>query len=172
MSTRVRRPATEAARLVTAIARALQARGERLALAESCTGGWVAKLCTDQAGSSRWFEGAAVVYSNAAKQRLLEVPPRVLAETGAVSAEAVLAMVDGTLRRFAVDWAVAISGIAGPDGGTPEKPVGTVWIAWGGMRIAASASRYAFAGNRRAVREAAALAALQGLADLLGTATS
>ncbi len=146
----------------------LLARRHGLATAESCTGGLIAKLCTDIAGSSRWFERGLVTYSNAAKQELLDVPAEVIARAGAVSAETVQAMVQGVLGRTPVQWAVAVSGIAGPDGGTAEKPVGTVWIGWGGAGVAVSCSRFRFDGDRNAVRRLSARAALEGLLVLLG----
>jgi nicotinamide-nucleotide amidase len=146
----------------------LLARGEWLATAESCTGGLIAKLLTDIPGSSRWFERGLVTYSNRAKEELLGVPADVLQGAGAVSAETVQAMVQGMLGRAPVQWAVAVSGIAGPDGGTPDKPVGTVWIGWGGTAVAGSASRFRFAGDRDAVRRHSARAALEGLLQLLG----
>jgi nicotinamide-nucleotide amidase len=145
----------------------LLVRKEWLATAESCTGGLVAKLCTDIAGSSHWFERGLVTYSNAAKQELLGVPAEAIQRAGAVSAESVQAMVQGLLAHAPVHWAIAISGIAGPDGGTPDKPVGTVWIAWAGKTVAASCSRFRFAGDRDAVRRLSAQAALEGLLALL-----
>jgi nicotinamide-nucleotide amidase len=145
----------------------LLARGEWLATAESCTGGLIAKLCTDSAGSSKWFERGLVTYSNAAKQELLGVPAETIQRAGAVSAETVQAMVQGMLAHAPAQWAVAVSGIAGPDGGTADKPVGTVWIGWGGADVAASCSRFPFAGDRDAVRRHSAAAALQGLLGLL-----
>lgn len=153
--------------LVDVIAGRLLARQQWLAIAESCTGGLIAKLCTDIAGSSRWFERGLVTYSNAAKQDLLGVPAQVVQRAGAVSAEAVQAMVQGMLAHAPVQWAVAVSGIAGPDGGTPDKPVGTVWIGWGGSGVAVSCSRFLFGGDRDAVRRLSAQAALQGLLSLL-----
>ncbi|HWY25262.1 MAG TPA: CinA family protein [Nevskia sp.] len=153
--------------LARAAGEKLLARQQWLATAESCTGGLIAKLCTDIAGSSRWFERGLVTYSNAAKQDLLGVPAEVVQRAGAVSAETVQAMVQGMLAHAPVQWAIAVSGIAGPDGGTPEKPVGTVWIGWGGSEVAVSCSRFLFAGDRDAVRRLSAQAALQGLLDLL-----
>jgi|SRR5581483_4337668 len=147
---------------------ALLARQQWLAAAESCTGGLIAKLCTDIAGSSRWFERGLVTYSNAAKQELLGVPAEVIGRAGAVSAETVQAMVQGLLAHAPVQWAVAVSGVAGPDGGTADKPVGTVWIGWGGAGVAASCSRFRFDGDRDAVRRQSAQAALEGLLVLLG----
>src|SRR6185437_15821372 len=111
------------------IGQRLKAAGSRLATAESCTGGWVAKACTDVAGSSQWFECGFVTYSNAAKVRDLGVSEATLASHGAVSEPTVREMAAGAVRVSGADIAVAISGIAGPDGGTPGKPVGTVWFA-------------------------------------------
>jgi nicotinamide-nucleotide amidase len=156
--------------LAAAIGERLLARGQWLACAESCTGGLIAKLCTDIAGSSRWFERGLVTYSDAAKQNLLGVPAEVIDGSGAVSAATVQAMVHGLLAHAPVQWALAVSGIAGPGGGSADKPVGTVWIAWGGSALAASCSRFLFQGDRDAVRRQAAEAALRGL-DLLLQAT-
>ena len=154
--------------LARAVGERLLARGEWLATAESCTGGLIAKLCTDIAGSSGWFERALVTYSNAAKHGLLGLPlERLDGPPGAVSAETVQGMVQGLLAAAPVQWAIAVSGIAGPGGGSPEKPVGTVWIGWGGLDAAASSSRFLFAGDRDAVRRQSAQAALEGLLILL-----
>jgi nicotinamide-nucleotide amidase len=101
-----------------------------LVTAESCTGGWIGKALTDISGSSAWFSGGAIVYSNLLKHRVLGVPVETLAKQGAVSEAVVRAMAEGALARLGGDIAVAVSGIAGPDGGTSEKPVGTVWFAW------------------------------------------
>jgi nicotinamide-nucleotide amidase len=155
--------------LAQQVAQRLLARHEWLATAESCTGGLIAKLLTDGAGSSAWFERGLVTYSNASKEQLLGVPAEVLQASGAVSAEAVQAMVQGLLLAAPVQWGIAVSGIAGPAGGTPEKPVGTVWIGWGGAAVAGSVSRFLFAGDRDAVRRQAAQKALEGLLDLLRT---
>lgn len=154
--------------LASEVAERLLARAQMLASAESCTGGLIAKLATDLPGSSRWFDGGIISYSNRAKQDWLGVAPTLLDEYGAVSAPVVLAMAEGLLRRSAADWTVAVSGIAGPDGGSSDKPVGTVWIAWAGAGLAASASRYRFDGTRDAVRRLSAAAALTGIRDLLG----
>lgn len=148
--------------LVEAIAAQLLARGEWLATAESCTGGLIAKRCTDLAGSSGWFERGLVTYSNLAKQQLLGVPSAVLEQFGAVSEATVLAMAGGLLVKAPVQHSIAVSGIAGPGGGSADKPVGTVWIAWGGGGDT-QARRYQFDGDREAVREQAAQAALEGL---------
>jgi nicotinamide-nucleotide amidase len=108
----------------------LRARGCRMAAAESCTGGLVSSTLTDVAGSSEWFEGGVVAYDNRIKMRLLSVPQEVLARHGAVSRECVEAMVRGVCDLMRVPVGLAVSGIAGPGGGTPDKPVGTVWMAW------------------------------------------
>lgn len=153
--------------LVRQVADALLARGEMMATAESCTGGLIAKLATDLAGSSRWFERGIVSYSNAAKQELLAVPEATIAKHGAVSAATVLAMAEGLLARAPVAWTISVSGIAGPDGGTADKPVGTVWIGWAGRGLSPSASRFQFPGDREAVRVATAAEALRGLLALI-----
>jgi nicotinamide-nucleotide amidase len=146
----------------------LRSRGERIAVAESCTGGLIAKLFTDAVGSSAWFERGIVSYSNEAKRELLGVDAATLKTYGAVSAAVVLEMAQGLLKRAPVDWTLAVSGIAGPDGGTADKPVGTVWLAFAGRIIAASASRLQLAGDRDQIRRASASAALVGLGHLLG----
>src|SRR5919108_5340065 len=122
----------ELEQLAMRLGRALLVRGWRVTTAESCTGGWIAKAITDVPGSSQWFDGGIVAYSNAAKQRSLGVPQEVLDVHGAVSEAAVRAMADGARLRSGVELAVAVSGVAGPRGGTPDKPVGTVWLAWSG----------------------------------------
>lgn len=135
--------------------------------AESCTGGLVAKLATDLAGSSEWFDRAFVTYSNAAKQEMLGVEEALLESVGAVSGEVVQAMAAGALERSNADVAVAISGIAGPGGATPTKPVGTVWIAWASRQAGPpEAVCFRFAGNRDAVRSLAAQYALQGILEV------
>ena len=153
--------------LANALGERLRARAEWLATAESCTGGLIAQLCTDIPGSSGWFERGLVTYSNTAKEDLLGVPAEVIASAGAVSGETVQAMVHGLLMQAPVQWAIAVSGVAGPDGGTADKPVGTVWIGWGGRDVAVSCSRLLFGGDRDAVRRLSAQAALRGLLDLL-----
>jgi nicotinamide-nucleotide amidase len=144
------------------LGRALLVRGFKLASAESCTGGWIAKTITDVPGSSQWFEGGVVSYSNAAKERFLGVPPQLLREHGAVSEPAVRAMAEGVRERMGADLAMAVSGIAGPDGGTAQKPVGTVWFAWA-LPQGTSAERREFGGDREAVRRYAVAHALEGL---------
>jgi nicotinamide-nucleotide amidase len=150
-------------RLAGRAGRALLGRGWRVATAESCTAGWVAKALTDVAGSSRWVECGYVVYSNAAKLRDLKVAPATLERHGAVSEATVRAMARGAVRHTGADLAVAISGIAGPDGGTPDKPVGTVWFAIAGRQrgVRASATRKRFRGDREAVRRRSVAFALR-----------
>ena len=149
------------------IAALLLDRGEWLATAESCTGGMIAAACTDIAGSSGWFERGIVSYSNRAKQELLGVSPELIERHGAVSEETVLAMASGLLAKAPVQNALAVSGIAGPGGGSAEKPVGSVWIAWAGGPQPPAARLHRFDGDRGAIREQAVLAALQGLLERL-----
>ena len=155
------------ASLVAELADVLRARGLHLASAESCTGGMIAAACTDLAGSSDWFERGVVSYSNQAKIELLGVPPALLAQHGAVSEPVARAMVEGIQRASNVDLAVAVTGIAGPAGGTAAKPVGTVWFgfAWrhadGSVHIGSEQRR--FDGDRAHVRSASVEHALRGL---------
>ncbi len=139
-----------------------------MATAESCTGGWIAQSLTALSGSSSWFDCGFVTYSNAAKQRLLGVPAELLIPggPGAVSKETVLAMTRGAITHSQATAAVAVSGIAGPDGGSAEKPVGTVWIAWQ-VDDQADARCFQFDGDREAVRLATVEAALSGLVERL-----
>ncbi len=154
-------------RLAERVGHSLHRYGLQLATAESCTGGWIAKLITDVAGSSAWFERGFVTYSNAAKQELLAVPAATLATHGAVSADTVAAMVRGALTHSHAQLAVAVSGIAGPGGGVGDKPVGTVWLAWGRIHAVPETRRHRFAGDRDQVRRQAVAAALTGLLELL-----
>ncbi len=152
-------------RLARRVGRALAARGWRVATAESCTAGWLTKALTDVPGSSRWVEGGYVVYSNAAKIRDLDVSMATLRRHGAVSEATVLAMARGAVRSTGAEIGVAITGIAGPDGGTPDKPVGTVWfaVAERQRRVRATASRRVFGGDREAIRRQSVACALQFL---------
>ncbi|WP_028080339.1 CinA family protein [Solimonas soli] len=150
-------------RLVERIAAVLLERGEWLATAESCTGGMIAQQLTDLAGSSGWFERGLVTYSNAAKMELLAVPDEVLAQHGAVSGECALAMARGLLRAAPVDWGVAVTGIAGPGGGSADKPVGTVWVSWIRRGCPPEAHRFFFEGGRDSVRRQSTQAVLEGL---------
>jgi nicotinamide-nucleotide amidase len=152
--------------LALRLGRALLARRARVATAESCTGGWIAKALTDVAGSSQWFESGIVAYSNAAKDALLGVSSDLLARSGAVSEEVVRSMAEGARAQLGVDLAVAVSGIAGPDGGSEDKPVGTVWFAWAAPG-ATTAERRIFAGDREAVRRQSVAVALERLLALV-----
>ncbi|MDR9423893.1 MAG: nicotinamide-nucleotide amidohydrolase family protein [Marinobacter sp.] len=145
----------------------LQFQGRTIATAESCTGGWVAKVLTDRAGCSAYVMAGLVTYSNEAKQMLLGVNPGVLDEHGAVSELVVRQMVSGAVRVTGVDVAVAISGVAGPGGGSDEKPVGTVWFAWGSGAGRIETSLQHFDGDRDEVRRQAVLYALQGVTGFL-----
>ncbi|MDO5289073.1 MAG: CinA family protein [Pseudomonadota bacterium] len=147
---------------VNALADALRARGWMLATAESCTGGLIAAACTDVAGSSEWFERGFVTYSNTAKSELLGVPAELIARHGAVSEPVARAMAEGAATRARVACALAVTGVAGPGGGSADKPVGTVWLSWCVQGVV-SAERQHFAGNRAAVRAATVAHALQGL---------
>lgn len=131
--------------------------------AESCTGGWVSQALTAIAGSSDWFLCGWVTYSNPSKIQLLNVSDRLLEEHGAVSEACARAMTDGALQAVQADWALAITGIAGPGGGSIDKPVGTVWIAWGGRDGYRDARRFQFSGGRAAIRGLSVAAALNGL---------
>ncbi|MFT3756270.1 MAG: CinA family protein [Pseudoxanthomonas sp.] len=157
----------ELATLASALgARALAAR-DHLVAAESCTGGWISKCLTDVAGSSEWFDCGMVAYSYEAKQALLGVRPQTLETQGAVSRETAIEMVSGALTNSGATVAVAVTGIAGPGGGTDDKPVGTVWIAWKRRGGYARAEVFHFDGDREAVRRQTVAAALQGLGLLL-----
>jgi nicotinamide-nucleotide amidase len=158
-------------RLAARVGRRLQETGRVVATAESCTGGWIAKAFTDVAGSSQWFIEGFVTYSNASKMRRLGVPRALLDERGSVSEAVARAMARGALTRAQAQVAVAVTGIAGPDGAVPGKPVGTVWLAWamrrgGAVRIAAQLRH--FRGDREAVRRKTVQAALGGLYALIG----
>ncbi|HWG10540.1 MAG TPA: CinA family protein [Rhodanobacteraceae bacterium] len=149
------------------IAAMLARRGLMMVTAESCTGGWIAKTLTDLPGSSAWFECGVVAYSYEAKEALLGVNPHTLERTGAVSQETAMEMVSGALARFGASVAVAVTGIAGPSGGTPEKPVGTVWVAWKRRGGYAHARLFNFSGDREAVRRQTVAHALEGVHNLL-----
>jgi nicotinamide-nucleotide amidase len=147
----------------------LLAAGLRVAAAESCTGGWLAKVITDVPGSSQWFEGGVVTYTNQAKRELLGVTQATLQQQGAVSEATVGEMAAGVLAHTQADVAVAISGIAGPDGATPGKPVGMVCFAWGRAGAGIHCRTEYLSGDREAVRRQAVHIALQGLLDELTT---
>lgn len=145
------------------LAQALRACGWRLATAESCTGGLIAAACTSLAGSSDWFDRGFVTYSNEAKVQMLGVDPGLLARHGAVSQEVACAMAAGALRHSVADLAVAVTGIAGPGGAVPGKPVGTVWLATCVKGREASAQLLNLPGDRAAVREATVAEAIRRL---------
>ena len=153
--------------LATSFGEKLRAGRDMLVTAESCTGGWIAKAMTDVAGSSEWFDCGMVAYSYEAKQALLGVRPGTLEEHGAVSRETAVEMVSGALVHSGATLAVAVTGIAGPGGGTDDKPVGTVWIAWKRRAGYTHAELFHFDGDRDAVRRCTVMAALQGLEPLL-----
>lgn len=152
--------------LAAALGRAARERGVRIAIAESCTGGLVAGTVTAVPGSSEWFERGFVTYSDAAKVDALAVPAATLERFGAVSEETALAMAQGALRSGRAQWSVAVTGIAGPDGGTPGKPVGTVCFAWAGPG-GAEAVRSHLEGDRAGIRRESVQIALKGLLDRL-----
>lgn len=155
--------------LLDQAARQLRARGQSLVTAESCTGGLIAACCTLLAGSSDWFERGFVTYSNAAKQAQLGVPMALIDTHGAVSEPVVRAMAEGALIHSAADWSLAVTGIAGPGGGSSAKPVGTVWLALGQRGGMTRAECQRFSGDRSAVRSATVARALAMLAGALGT---
>ena len=157
----------ELARLAQETGERLRAGGHMLVTAESCTGGWIAKVVTDIAGSSAWFDCGMAVYSYEAKQALLGVRPQTLEEHGAVSRETAIEMVSGALVHSGATVAVAVTGIAGPGGGTADKPVGTVWIAWKRRGGYPQADVFHFDGDRDAVRRCTVAEALHGLERLL-----
>ena len=145
----------------------LIAQGVKLATAESCSGGWVAKTITDLPGSSAWFEGAIVCYSDESKHDLLGVSAKTIEDFGAVSGDTVLEMTDGVFAHTSADVAVSVSGIAGPEGGSDDKPVGTVWLCWGKRDKTSFAHEYRFEGDREAVRLQTVEAALMAVLDVM-----
>jgi len=155
----------ELLRLAERVGRALMRAGATLATAESCTGGWVAQAVTAIAGSSAWFDRGFVTYSNAAKSEMLGVPEALIREHGAVSEPVARAMAEGALAHSRAHAAVAITGIAGPSGGTPEKPVGTVWFAWAARGAATRSARHLLRGDREAIRRQSVAIALEGLLE-------
>jgi nicotinamide-nucleotide amidase len=156
----------DTATLVEQLARELRARGLMMATAESCTGGLIAGACTDLSGSSDWFERGFVTYSNAAKHALLGVPALLIEQHGAVSEPVARAMATGALAHSPAQLAVAVTGVAGPTGGSAEKPVGTVWFGWATPQGVFTEHRR-FDGDRAAVRQATVRHALAGLLQRL-----
>jgi nicotinamide-nucleotide amidase len=156
----------ELSRLAARVGRHLLGGGRSATTAESCSGGWIAKALTDVPGSSQWFGEGFVTYSNEAKTRTLGVPRSTLEREGAVSAGTACAMARGALRRSGAQLAVAVTGIAGPDGAVPGKPVGTVWFCWAvrhGRQVRLIAERRRFRGDREAVRRKTVRVALSGM---------
>ena len=153
-------------KLIRELGQTLAERGSMLAAAESCTGGLIAHLVTNIPGSSEWFAGAVVAYANQVKSSVLNVPEAVIATHGAVSQEVVLSMASGVQRLLGVEASLAVSGIAGPDGGTPTKPVGSVWMAWSIGELQRTSFHH-FSGSRLEIKQQSALAALEGILELL-----
>ncbi len=155
------------ANLIETVGHEIRNGGRVLAIAESCTGGWMAKLCTDLPGSSDWFERAFVCYSNASKQEMLGVGAAALARHGAVSEKVVSEMASGALDKSDANIAVAVSGVAGPDGGTPEKPVGTVCFAWADSNGGLTTETCHFNGDRDDIRRNAVGHGFRGIVEHL-----
>lgn len=156
--------------LAAALAAEMKNQGRRLVTAESCTGGWISKVCTDLPGSSEWFERGLVTYSNEAKRELLGVAAGDLHRFGAVSEEIAAAMARGAIENGHGDVSVSVTGIAGPDGGSPDKPVGTVCFGWALPDDVVETEVQRFVGERDAVRRASVARALEGLLERLGGA--
>lgn len=155
----------ELAQLSADVGERLLKLGATMTTAESCTGGWIAKVLTDIPGSSQWFERGFVTYSNEAKQELVGVTAASLEQAGAVSEPVVKEMAEGARARAKAQFAVSVSGIAGPDGGSAEKPVGTVWFAFAAQAQPTLTLREVFTGDREAVRRQATACALLKLRD-------
>lgn len=156
-------------RIAQNLGTALKKHGVMLVTAESCTGGHVAQVMTSIPGSSEWFERGFVTYTNLAKHEMLGVPAATLETHGAVSEQTVRAMAEGALKHSHAQVSLAVSGVAGPSGGTPEKPVGTVCLAWAGKGRETQSRTEHFTGDRDAVRRAAVQSALQGMLDFLAS---
>lgn len=153
--------------LAAEVGAALKAREMTLATAESCTGGWVGAAVTSVSGSSQWYDRGFITYTDQSKQDMLGVDEATLADYGAVSEETVREMAQGALQHSWADVAVAVSGIAGPTGGTKDKPVGLVWFAWAAETGAIESEKHLFLGDRREVRRQAVETALKGVLSLL-----
>lgn len=164
-------PTQELNKLALTVGESLASRGMMLATAESCTGGWVAQTITSVAGSSAWFERGFVTYSNVSKQELLGVPHDLILAHGAVSRQVAECMATGAVQHSRAQVALAITGIAGPDGGSEFKPVGTVWLAWAvgydAEDLNVVAEKCQFDGDRQEVRLQAVMRSLEGLISLL-----
>ena len=153
--------------LANKLGQVLLSHNLRCTVAESCTGGSLAAAITDIPGSSQWFDRGFVTYSNESKQQMLDVPAQMISSQGAVSEAVVRSMAEGALATSRADVSVAISGIAGPDGGSVDKPVGMVWIAWAFSSQATNAKCYFFTGERLVIRQQAVQVALEGLINVL-----
>lgn len=149
------------------LGQALQARRLLVTTAESCTGGWVGQAITAIAGSSEWFERGFVSYSDTAKQEMLGVSEQTLRQYGAVSEETALEMAEGALRFSHAHLSLAVTGIAGPTGATPDKPIGLVWIAWSSLQLPPKAKKAYFSGDRDQIRQQAVALAMTGLLDYM-----
>jgi len=157
------------------IGQQLLKKNEVIAVAESCTGGWIAKCFTDVAGSSNWFDRGFVVYNAQAKQQMLGISPEIIKQNGEVSEPTVLALAQAVLANSRASISVAISGIAGPGGGSTDKPVGLIWFAWAHAeqkmgvvsKVQSHARKMIFSGDRESVRRESVLYAMQGILELL-----
>ncbi len=156
---------SELFKLAEQLGRFLKVNGKKITTAESCTGGWIAQAITEVPGSSAWFDRGFVTYSNAAKVQMLGVSQETLDNYGAVSAEIATEMAAGALAHSEADMAVAVTGIAGPDGGALEKPVGTVFIAWADKNGKSRVVKMQFSGNRREIRAQTVKSAVEGVAS-------
>jgi len=165
-NTGVAQPA-DVAKAAEKLAGELLSRGSRLVTAESCTGGGIAYVLTSIPGSSNWFERGFITYSNASKREILQIGAEILDRHGAVSEPVVVAMAEAALARSRADYSIAVTGIAGPDGGSKEKPVGTVWFGWSRGAGQTRTLVRCFEGDRRAVREQSIAYAITGLLNLL-----
>ncbi|MEI8208939.1 MAG: CinA family protein [Methylococcales bacterium] len=145
------------------LGRLLQSKDKKISTAESCTGGWISQIITDVPGSSAWFDRGFVTYSNAAKMQMLGVKPETLDAFGAVSAQTATEMANGALQNSDADCAIAVTGIAGPTGGTTTKPVGTVFIAWAYKNQETTVIKKRFTGNRFKIRQQTVKLALEGV---------
>ncbi len=144
------------------LGQSLKAKGYKIVTAESCTGGWIAQAITEVPGCSAWFDRGFVTYSNNAKVEMLGIDPQTLEQHGAVSAEAAQQMAAGALANSEADWAIAVTGIAGPDGGNEEKPVGMVYIAWQNKTGIAKVKKLQLSGNRNQIRQQTVEKAIEG----------
>ena len=150
-------------KLAEGLGQSLKVNGYKITTAESCTGGWIAQAITEIPGSSAWFDRGFVTYSNNAKVQMIGVNPQTLAQYGAVSAEVAQQMAAGALANSESDWAIAVTGIAGPDGGSEEKPVGTVYVAWQSKIGFSKVERLQLSGNRHQIRRQTVILAMEGM---------